>query len=101
MVRPQKPARRGLQRPCEQPKGGRQLLVERCVRRCYTQDLVQRVSLSSRGLGRRPLTAQTGVRIPVGTPLQTKNASHFLGTFPPNRSAIGSPLKPFGDSLRS
>src|SRR5688572_23200544 len=25
-------------------------------------------SPSSRGLGRRPLTAQTGVRIPVGTP---------------------------------
>ena len=28
-----------------------------------------RVALSSRGLGRRPLTAQTGVRIPIGSPV--------------------------------
>gem|GEM_PF-1763714 len=47
-----------------------------------TNDAFSNVSPSSRGLGHRPFTAVTGVRIPVGTPF-TKSAQGFkiLGFF--------------------
>jgi hypothetical protein len=47
--------------------------------------------LSSRGLGRRPLTAETGVRIPVAVPLRPARRGGF-------RRSSG--LRRIGDSLR-
>ena len=50
-------------------------------------------SLSSRGLGHRPFTAVTGVRIPVGTPEKTtacSNASRFCFSHVPQMSLLCS-----------
>ena len=42
---------------------------EKCVSKCKIENLYL-LSPSSRGLGHRPFTAVTGVRIPVGTPFK-------------------------------
>src|SRR4051812_17221620 len=52
---------------------------------CYSRLRVP-VPLSSRGLGRRPLTAETGVRIPVAVPLEARRRRAF---FMPARTALG------------
>ena len=36
---------------------------------------IHKASPSSRGLGHRPLTAATGVRIPLGTPFKTETCT--------------------------
>ena len=46
---------------------------EKCVSKCKIENLYL-LSPSSRGLGHRPFTAVTGVRIPVGTP----NKDNFI-----------------------
>ncbi len=45
-----------------------------------------RASPSSRGLGHHPFTVATGVRIPVGTPIETQNAPVLAGAFCLTRS---------------
>src|SRR5215207_8440063 len=58
--------------PWGQPRGGSNPL-SRIVQqrgRCYAARRF--LPLSSRGLGRRPLTAETGVRIPVAVPLDAR-----------------------------
>jgi hypothetical protein len=56
-------------------------------RRCAILDIC--LAPSSRGLGRRPLTAQTGVRIPMGSPI-TWTASSMVEHPTLNRTVEGS-----------
>src|ERR1041385_3989106 len=55
------------------PPGG--LIYRRALFRPWTADAASTSSPSSRGLGHRPFTAVTGVRIPLGTPFILSYAS--------------------------
>src|SRR5574337_1141076 len=48
--------------------------------------------LSSRGLGRGPLKAETRVRIPLGPPVNNKRAAHTGGPFIFNALTGGEPV---------